>query len=160
MELLVMADYQRTDLVGFYGGLDVKNSIARNNLHRIKHYITFKSSDEADSWKLLVMDFSSKRIFYIDPSLDRNMLPDNHNQTRMNYSQHLNAFARNNFVMAGANGVDFRCELYPYQYYTHDQTGFDAGLYALFCIYFTVKDCPIYIREGDSQCLRRKLCWW
>jgi hypothetical protein len=133
-----------------------------NKIHRM--YLTDRASEDVnvDSWILFVIDFTDKKIYYIDPKGvinydgDIQLIVKNHSKESIEAS--FNNFL--NISWPDDNLGGFEVAKFPFLEFELQQNDFDSGIYLSTILYFLEMGCPIAFKESYLTHFRKNFAYW
>ena len=105
---------------------------------------------------LFLIDFDEKKIFFLDPKLDRDNISEEYNTYLANIKQQINsATLRSSFDSSA-----FKVEIYPDQYFKFDESDLDCQIQVLTMIYFLEREVPIWYNDSIISAMKYNFCSW
>jgi Ulp1 family protease len=116
---------------------------------------------DSDCFCLVIVDFSRKKIFYLDPQFEN--LEDQPHERAHFVCDLLNRFLDHNMEeIAHGRSVDFTMTMSVDggMHFPRQQNDFDSGMYVFFFAYFSVFESPIFFDNDDIIRMRKQLAYW
>jgi hypothetical protein len=151
-----------------FPGLDYDLNIF-SNINRIYYLVKNSEDENIDDWRLLILDLTYKRLYFIDPKYPNNLELIENEAERGPLEEVMSGYksALNNMWRAIFPNYDYEnnlggfiCTIFPYQYQEVLLNNFDSGVYVATILYFLVTDTPIYFRMEDCPHLRNFFAYW
>ena len=141
--------------------LIIRFQIEISSAHRI--YIWDRRAvvdEDSDSFCLVIVDFSRKKIFYLDPKCEN--LEDQPHERAHFVCDLLNRFLDHNMeeIAHGANANFTVAMSVDGMHFPRQQNDFDSGMYVFFFTYFCVFESPIFFDNDDVIRMRKQLAYW
>lgn len=126
--------------------------------HRI--YIVDKEDQDSDCFCLVIVDFSRKKFFYLDPKFHAS----EYHQRAHDVCELLNRFLDHNLEEAvhgeGAHDWTIAMSVDGGMHFPLLQNDFDSGMYVFIFTYFSVFESPIFFDNDDVIRMRKQLAYW
>ena len=105
---------------------------------------------------LFVVNFDEKKIYCLDPKMDRNNISEDFTAYLTTMKEKINHFTSRSLF----NSSDFSVDKYPDQYYQRDESDLDCQVQVLTCIYFIEREVPIWYNNSILMNMKIKFCSW
>lgn len=135
-----------------------RENVVLSNAHRL--FFTYQNDELTDSWCLLVVDITIRKIYYIDPKLNlAELLP---HDIRLEILLEKFEIALNPFLSSVINTFEgnWQCDVFPDAMFVPLQNDFDSGIYLAAIMYFIVQDCPPTFLESNVNKFRSSFAYW
>ena len=134
---------------------DIEIALTVNRL-----YLLEKVNDNEDCYCLIVVDFTKKQLYYIDPKCE---VVDHVTDRAKEVSVLLNTFLNrhieddDDLLRHGPWKISNSIEK---MHFPRLQNDFDSGMYVFLIMYFCVFECPVVFDHDDIICMRKQLAYW
>lgn len=136
---------------------DAQHLLQWPNAYRV--YIAVKSPDtNIDDWALLIVDISTRSLFYLDP---RRPVYDPADQVMTQKLLEYETAINRILPICGLDAtVPWRCALYPHQYFEPLNNDCDSGMYVFTLMYFLSAPCPLAFKAVDIVKFRSSFAYF
>jgi len=125
-------------------------------------YFTYKGGNLfADIWCLVIVDIPLRKLFYVNPKLDTNLITEEEEITVLSVMESFE-IALNPLLsmMIEAYEGNWECTFFPNMNFSFLQNDFDSGIYIAMILYFLANDCPPTFLDSDMNKWRSNLAYW
>ena len=123
-------------------------------------YILESVNQDLDDFCLVIMDFSIKKLYYLDPKFENLELQQS--ERALYVSELLNRFLDHN-MEERADGMSANWTIATSvsgMHFPRQQNDFDSGMYVFLFTYFSIFESPIYFDNDDIIRMRKHLAYW